>query len=89
MTRLFVRHDVADYAKWRKAYDDFDEERRGMGVVGHSVCRGADNDQSLTITHDFESLDKAQAFMAAPRLKEVMEGAGVTSAPDVWFTTPD
>ena len=26
MTRLFVRHEVADYAKWRKAYDDFNEE---------------------------------------------------------------
>jgi hypothetical protein len=27
--------------------------------------------------------------MAAPRLKEVMEAAGVTSAPDAWFTTAD
>src|SRR5262245_1714913 len=32
MTRLFVRHNVADYRVWRKAYDDFDEERRKLGV---------------------------------------------------------
>jgi hypothetical protein len=24
MVRLFVRHKVTDYAKWRKVYDDFD-----------------------------------------------------------------
>ena len=37
MVRLFVRHPVRDYAAWRKAYDDFDEERRSMGVIGHAV----------------------------------------------------
>jgi hypothetical protein len=37
MVRLFVRHPVADYAAWRRVYDDFDEERRGMGVTGHAV----------------------------------------------------
>ena len=33
MATLFIRHRVADYAKWRKAYDDFDTERGGMGVT--------------------------------------------------------
>ena len=28
MTRVFVRHNVADYKVWRKAYDDFDAERK-------------------------------------------------------------
>jgi hypothetical protein len=39
MVRLFVRHPVRDYAAWRQAYDDFDQERRSMGVVGHAVVR--------------------------------------------------
>lgn len=30
--RLFVRHSVADYKPWRRVYDDFDQELRGMGV---------------------------------------------------------
>jgi hypothetical protein len=88
MIRMFVRHDVADYGKWRKAYDEFDAERRGMGVVGDAVCCAVDNDKNVTVTHDFESLDKAKAFMESPRLKDVMTAAGVTSPPDVWFTTP-
>ena len=34
MIRMFVRHDVEDYAKWRRAYDDFNDERIGarLGV---------------------------------------------------------
>lgn len=88
MVRMFVRHEVADFGKWRKAYDDFDGERRGMGVVGDTVCCSVDNDKEVTVTHDFESLDKANAFMESPRLKEVMTAAGVTSQPTVWFTNP-
>jgi hypothetical protein len=40
------------------------------------------------VTHDFETLEKAKAFIESPRLREVMEAAGVTSAPDAWFTKP-
>jgi hypothetical protein len=88
MVRMFVRHDVADYEKWRKAYDDFDAERGGMGVVGNAVHRSVVDGNNVTITHDFESLDKAKAFIDSPRLREVMEAAGVTGPPDVWFTNP-
>jgi hypothetical protein len=88
MIRVFVRHEVADYGKWRKAYGDFDAERRGLGVTGDAVCCAIDNDKDVTITHDFESLDKAKAFMESPRLKEVMTAAGVATQPTVWFTNP-
>ncbi len=37
MVRLFVRHPVANYAAWRKAYDEFDAQRRTMGVTAHAV----------------------------------------------------
>lgn len=85
MTRMFVRHDVEDYAKWRQAYDDFDGERSGMGVTGHAVYRAADNGNDITAYHDFATLDAAQAFAGSDRLKEVMQGAGVASAPQIWF----
>ncbi len=49
MVRLFARHPAADYAAWRKHYDDFDEERQGMGVTGHaSPDRHAGNDEGRT-----------------------------------------
>ena len=43
MIRMMVRHDVTDYDTWRKAYDDFDAERAGMGVRGDGVYRAVDN----------------------------------------------
>jgi hypothetical protein len=88
MIKMFVRHEVADYGKWKKAYDEFDAERRGMGVAGDAVYRAVDNDKDITATHDFESMEKAKAFVESPRLKEVMDAAGVTSQPTIWFTNP-
>lgn len=85
MIRMMVRHDVADYGTWRKAYDDFDEERAGMGVRGDGVYRAVDNPNNVTAYHDFDSIDAAQSFASSPRLREVMEGAGVAGAPDIWF----
>lgn len=88
MVRMFVRHMVKDYAQWRKAYDDFDGERDGMGVIGDAVFQAVDNPNDVTAWHDFETMDQAQSFAGSGRLKEVMEGAGVASAPDIWFTNP-
>jgi hypothetical protein len=88
MVRMFVRHEVADFGKWKKGYDDFDKERRGLGVVGDAVYRVVDNGNDVIVTHDFESLEKARTFVDSPRLKEVMAGAGVTGQPTIWFANP-
>jgi hypothetical protein len=85
MIKMMVRHGVTDYDTWRKAYDDFDEERSGMGVRGDGVYREVDNPRNVTAYHDFDSIEDARAFAESPRLREVMEGAGVASAPDIWF----
>lgn len=86
MIRMFVRHPVADFATWKEAYDAFDEERRGMGVVGHAVFQSADDPADVTVWHDFENLQAAQGFAESNRLREVMSGAGVEGDPTVWFT---
>ena len=88
MIRMFVRHDVTDYAKWRAVYDGFNQERSGMGVTAHAVYQAADNATDVTVTHDFDDLASAQAFAGGARLKEVMGEAGVAGPPQVWFTSP-
>jgi quinol monooxygenase YgiN len=85
--RMFVRHEAADYAVWRKGYDDFDAARRKLGVTAQAVYRGADDPNDITASHDFKSADAAKAFAASPELKAAMQKAGVTSAPTIWFTT--
>lgn len=88
MVRMFVRHMVNDYSVWRKVYDDFDSERNGLGVKGDAVFQAVDDLNDVTAWHDFESIEAAQSFAGSDRLKEAMQGAGVASAPDIWFTNP-
>lgn len=88
MVRIFVRHIVRDYRLWRRAYNRFDKERKTMGVIGHAVYRSVTRPNDITVSHDFPSIRKAKAFVGSPRLREVMESAGVKSAPTIWFVRP-
>jgi hypothetical protein len=49
MIRMFIRHPVEDYARWRQGYDDFDEERKGMGVCGDAVFQSTDDPNDVTV----------------------------------------
>jgi hypothetical protein len=84
MVRLFIRHNVADYAAWRQVYDDFDEQRSSMGVKGHAVFQSVDNPNDVTVWHDFDSADEARSFTASDELRSRMERAGVQGEPQVW-----
>ena len=86
MVRMFIRHSVRNYAKWRRAYNGFDRERRRMGVKGHAVYRNCARPNEISVTHDFASLTRARSFASSRRLREVMKGAGVRGAPTIWFT---
>jgi hypothetical protein len=84
MVRLFIRHNVADYAAWRQVYDDFDEQRSSMGVKDHAVFRSVDNPNDVTVWHDFDSTDEARSFTASDELRDRMQGAGVQGEPQMW-----
>jgi hypothetical protein len=88
MIRMFVRHPVSDFARWKQAYDDFDAERKSMGVIGHAVYQAADDSNDVTVWHDFSTLQAARDFAGSARLREVMSGAGVAGEPQIWFTNP-
>ena len=85
--RVFVRHEIADYAAWRKIYDGFEATRKKMGVIGQEVYRSVDNPNEVTVTHDFKTLEKARAFAASSELRTALQKAGVTGTPQIWFTT--
>jgi hypothetical protein len=85
MVRMMIRHSVREYRKWRRAYDSFDRERRGMGVTGHAVYRNTSRPNEITVTHDFKNAARAKRFAASRRLRQVMKGAGVRGKPTIWF----
>ncbi len=87
MATLFVRHTVADYAAWRRIFDDFAHTQKALGVTDKAVYQAADNANDITVTHEFATLEAARDFAGSPELKAAMHDAGVTSAPTLWFTT--
>ena len=87
MVRLFVRHTVDDFESWRKVYDEFDRDRRPLGVKGDAVYQSIDDPNDVTVCHDFDSAEEARAFAGSAELREAMDRAGVRSPPEVWFVT--
>ena len=89
MVRMYVRHQVEDYAAWRQAYDDFDATRTSMGVTGAAVYQALDDPNDVTVWHDFATAEAAQAFAGSAELRETMASAGVVGAPTIWFVRED
>ncbi len=86
MTTMFVRHTVSNYNTWRKVYDDFASFQKASGVTAQAVYQAADNPNDITVTHEFDTAEAAQAFVRSDELKKAMQSAGVAGAPTIWFT---
>lgn len=85
MHRLIVRHEVEDYQRWRRGYDEAKGLRDEMGVQSDSIYREVDDGNDVTVTHDFASAQAAKAFVADPRLANTMQELGVTGEPEIWI----
>ena len=86
MTTLFVRHEVSDYAAWRKVYDAFRHVQKANGVIAEAVYQAADNPNDVTVTHEFATIEAAQSFGKLEELRAAMRTGGVLGAPTVWIT---
>ena len=86
MVRLFGRHDVADFGVWRKGYDANSAIRDENGVTEAGVFVSVDDGNDVTVYHDFDSVESANAFASNPDLKALMGEIGVVGAPTIWIT---
>jgi heme-degrading monooxygenase HmoA len=85
--RVFVRHEIGDYAAWRSIYEGNESVRKKMGVIAHEIYRSLDNPNEVTVIHEFKTLEKARAWASSSELKAALQKAGVTGTPQIWFTT--
>jgi quinol monooxygenase YgiN len=84
--KMFVRHEVSDYAAWLKSYNEFQTTQRQMGVTAQAVYQSTDNPNDVTVVHDFKSAELAKTFVTSDKLKSAMQGAGVQGAPLILIT---
>ena len=85
MATLFVRHQISDFATWKRAFDAFQPTAQGMGIRSGTVYVGATDPNDVTVIHDFATLEAAQAFAGSDALHAAMGSAGVVGAPTIWF----
>jgi hypothetical protein len=82
---LILRHEVRDFAAWKRGFDAHAAARAAGGIVGHAVNRSAQNPNVVVIYLQAESLDPLRAFASNKDLKSAMEAAGVIGAPEFTF----
>lgn len=80
-----IRHEVGDYAAWKRAFDGHADTRAKAGIIGHAVNRSTHNPNVVVVYLQAESLEPLRAFASSPDVKQVMQAAGVVGAPEVMF----
>ncbi len=86
MIYLSARQTVSDYAKWRTAFDADATFRKDAGATGvNQIYRDVENPSTVTAIMEWTTIEKARLHLADPKLKQVMENAGVTGSPEVRF----
>lgn len=85
MDVVTIYHTVKDYNQWRPGFDDDSVSRLASGLSFVAVERSADKPNDVKIVLTASDMAKAKAFIADPRLKDVMDKLGVTSKPVVNF----
>ncbi|HYR57892.1 MAG TPA: hypothetical protein VEO95_04660 [Chthoniobacteraceae bacterium] len=85
MNHLLVRHKVADFTKWKAAYDAHVSARENAGLKELHLLRNADRMDEVVILFEVRDVGKAREFANSTELREAMQNAGVTDKPDIWF----
>jgi hypothetical protein len=84
---VIVTHEVKDYAAWRKGFDADEGNRTKAGFKVKGVFADVKNPKIVSIIGEFPSAEAAEGFTQSPKLKEVMEKAGVVGKPEVKVLT--
>lgn len=82
---IVVRHTVANFDKWKTGFDGHESVRKKYGWTSSTVLTDAGDPTHVVVVGKVKSLAQAKDFTKVPSLKEVMQKAGVTSAPDIAF----
>jgi hypothetical protein len=81
MIHVLIHHEVADYTVWKAAFDSALDWRRQHGELSCRIFLDAGNLNDLTLLFEWESLEKARAFLGSDELQARMASAGVKSPP--------
>ena len=85
MATMIVKHRVADFANWKKVFDEMEGVRREHGWTGYEIYRDATDPNVVTIVNHMRDLAGAKQYGGSPALREAMGRAGVQGPPEIAF----
>jgi heme-degrading monooxygenase HmoA len=83
MKKMYVRHKVADFEKWKKVFEEVEPFRQKMGSSGSHVFRNNSYPNEVLVITDWDSKEQGDKFGHSPELREAMGRGGVLGAPEM------
>ena len=83
MVTVVLTHQVKNFEEWKKHFESDSEARETAGLNMHSIYRGHENANMVTIIGEAPNAESVLIFVSNPALKATMEKAGVISAPEL------
>ena len=68
MYMLRIEHPVPNYEGWKQAFDSDPVGREKSGVRRYQILRPIDNPNHVMIDLEFDTIDQAEALLAAMRV---------------------
>ncbi len=83
LVKTVMYHKVADYAKWKAAFDGVLRVRRDAGELSFEVGTMHDDPSTVYVINEWDSAETFQKFVASSDLQNAMKVAGVMEAPHI------
>ncbi|HTV64532.1 MAG TPA: hypothetical protein VMD98_02950 [Bryocella sp.] len=85
MVHVLIRHKVADYGRWKEAFDSHLTNRKRAGEAGYQVLHSVDDPHDIVVLSDWQTIEEARKFMGSDDLRQRMKDAGVQGNPDIQY----
>lgn len=79
--RVGVSHEVADYERWKKLFDEDESTRAKANLELRAISTNADNPKMVNILFATDDFQKAKDVINSDELRKRMTEAGVKSEP--------
>ena len=80
---MVIQHKVANYAKWKPAYESHDSVRLANGLSNYVIARGLEDSNMVLVALKMSDIEKAKAMAASPEMKDRMKKGGVIGMPTI------
>lgn len=83
MSAVLIRHEVANYARWKRVVHAFRGFRKASGEKNFRVFRSSSSPNDLTVICGWATSARMRKFLKSAELRKAMKEAGVVSKPVV------